>query len=78
MSVAALQPITTAAMREAAQLWADARNAGLPTASDAALNGDVILAAQARTIGGPDPVVIATTNVSHLARYTPSEVWYEI
>lgn len=32
-------PITTAVMRQAAALWADARNSGIPTAADQALGG---------------------------------------
>ena len=59
-------PITTAAMRRAAELWAHARRAGQPTADAPALDGDVILAAQALTFGVE--VVVATTNVAHLGR----------
>lgn len=70
-------PITTAAMRQAAQFWAQARQQGQPTAVDAALDGDVILAAQAITLELPN-VVIATTNVGHLSRFAPAEVWQEI
>lgn len=40
-------PITTAMMREAAEYWAEARNAHKPTSPKEALDGDVILAAQA-------------------------------
>lgn len=38
-------PITTAAMRQAALFWAQARQQGQPTASDKAIDGDMILAA---------------------------------
>lgn len=69
--------ITTAAMRRAASLWADARRAGRPTAPDAALDVDVILAAQADTMGRDD-VVVATTNVQHLARYVAAAHWSDI
>jgi predicted nucleic acid-binding protein len=70
-------PLTTAAMRQAALFWAQARQQGQPTADDKALDGDVILAAQAVTLGFPD-VVIATTNIGHLSRFAPSEVWQSI
>lgn len=70
-------PITTAAMRQAAQFWAQARQQGQPTAVDAALDGDVILAAQAITLDLSD-VVIATTNVGHLSRFAPAQLWQEI
>ncbi len=73
-------PITTRVMRDAAELWANARNRGQPTAHDYALDGDVILAAQARTlpVGPEEPVVVATTNTGHLARYVTAAVWNDI
>ena len=40
-------PINTEVMLKAAPLWAEARNRGTPTADPKALDGDVILAAQA-------------------------------
>ena len=69
-------PITTAAMRRAAEFWADARRRGYATAPDLALDGDVILAAQAATLAGS--TVIATENVSHLSRYTTASLWDQI
>jgi len=69
-------PLTTDAMRLAAELWALARISGLPTASDPALDGDVILAAQA--LGLKTPVVVATGNPAHLARFVPAELWSNI
>jgi predicted nucleic acid-binding protein len=70
-------PITTAAMREAAQFWAQARRQGRPTAPDLALDADVILAAQAVSLAESD-VIIATTNVGHLARFAPAALWQDI
>lgn len=70
-------PLSTDAIRQAATFWAEARKSGQPTADDKALDGDVILAAQAAILGGAD-VVIATTNVGHLSRFTPASLWPEI
>lgn len=69
-------PISTTAMRLAADLWAQARQRGLPTAPDVALDGDVILAAQALSLGVP--VIVATANVAHLSRFVPADVWQNI
>jgi predicted nucleic acid-binding protein len=70
-------PITTTAMRLAAELWAQARRQGQPTAADNTIDADRILAAQALTLGTPQ-VVIATTNVGHLSRFVPAELWHSI
>jgi predicted nucleic acid-binding protein len=67
-------PLTTAAMLRAAELWADARRHGLPTANPSALDGDVILAAQALQVGA----TVATENVSHLSRFVDARRWTEI
>ncbi len=56
-------------MHQAARFWAQTRQQGQPTAGDKALDADMILAAQAMTLGVPD-VVIATTNVGHLTTIT--------
>lgn len=70
-------PIRTVAMRQAAQLWSQARQQGQPTASDKTIDGDMILVAQALTLGVSD-IVIATTNVGHLSRFITAELWRNI
>jgi predicted nucleic acid-binding protein len=67
-------PLQTDVLRHAAQLWADARSVGAPTAPDAALDGDGIIAAQAIEVAG----IIATTNRKHLSRFVPCKEWTEI
>jgi hypothetical protein len=66
-------------MLQAAQFWAQLRQIGLPTAPVDALDGDVILAAQASLLRalGVD-AIIATTNVRHLERLVPAERWDRI
>ncbi|MBW4688748.1 MAG: nuclease [Komarekiella atlantica HA4396-MV6] len=70
-------PITTSAMRQAALLWAQARQQGQPTAGDKTIDGDIILVAQAVTLTVSD-VVIATTNVGHLSRFVSADLWQNI
>jgi hypothetical protein len=74
----AYAPLTTTIMRAAATLWAEARNAGLPTANDTALDGDVILAAQALALADRQPIVVATTNTKHLERYVDARLWSDL
>jgi predicted nucleic acid-binding protein len=72
-------PISTRVMLKAAEFWAQARNQGFPTADDAALDADVILAAQAAILGeAVGEVVIVTTNVGHLARFADARKWDDI
>ena len=72
-------PITTAVMLRAAELWAAARRAGRPTAPPEALDGDCLLAAQALLAAGPgDVVTVATDNVGHLARFVDAQPWETI
>ena len=72
-------PITSAAMKHAAELRAKARQRGTPTADPQALDVDVILAAQVVS-GGFDPVkfTVATSNVGHLSLFVPAAVWSSI
>jgi hypothetical protein len=69
-------PLTTPALRQAAVFWAEVRLQGLPTADRHALDGDVILAAQAVTFDSEGrEVVVATDNVKHLARFVDARLW---
>ena len=70
-------PITTVAMRQAARFWAQARQQGQPTAGDKTIDADMILVAQAVTLDVAE-FVIATTNVGHLSRFVPAELWTNI
>ena len=70
------RPLTTEVMLLAAQLWADARKRGKPTADSHALDGDVILAAQViLEVNAGNEVVIATTNVGHLSQFVDAREW---
>ncbi|HZP81989.1 MAG TPA: hypothetical protein VFB21_10150 [Chthonomonadaceae bacterium] len=72
-------PLTTTAIRLAADLWAQARNGGWATADPQALDGGVIVAAQALTVQPvPTSLIVATTNAAHLSRYVTAEDWRNI
>ena len=67
------------ALRLAARLWAQARNAVMPTADPKELDCDVLIAAQALTLDvSTADLVIATTNVGHLARFVLAALWANI
>lgn len=69
-------PLNTAAIRRAAELWADVRRRGLPTADPKELDGDVIIAAQVMNSGLPlHDVAIATSNPVHLGRFIDADLW---
>jgi predicted nucleic acid-binding protein len=71
--------IQTETMLLAANLWAEVRQAGQPTADPKALDGDVILAAQAHLLANDTTdVIIATTNVAHLSRFVTALDWQAI
>jgi len=67
-------PLTTPVMLQAAAFWAEARKNHQPAAPRDALDGDMILAAQATSVGA----TIATENVEHLARFADARHWREI
>jgi predicted nucleic acid-binding protein len=65
----------------AAELWAKARDRGMPTADDKSLDADLIICAQWKLLTEEFPgryIVIATTNVSHLSRFAEAEEWQNI
>ena len=71
--------LTSVHLETAAQLWGESRRAGLPTADPQALDGDVILAAQALSLGIAAPgLIIATTNPAHISRYVEADLWTNI
>ncbi len=72
----ALQVITIKdeTLTEAAELWAIARTRGYPTAGPDALDGDVLIAAQAISVGA----TVITDNRRHLSRYCPVANWREL
>ena len=73
------QPLNTVAMRRAARLWGEARRSGQKTASDRALDVDVILCAQAQLLEVAEhALVVATTNVRHLAPFVDAAEWEAI
>lgn len=67
-------PLTTDAMLKAAELWADVRKTGQPTADPKELDADVILAAQAISSNA----VVATENVRHLSRFVEAKHWRDL
>ena len=72
-------PITTAAMLRAAEFWAAARRMGRQSADDSSLDADMILAAQAVTLGANgNETMIATTNVRHLESFAVAKIWRDV
>jgi hypothetical protein len=71
--------ITTWTMLKAAEFWAQSRRLGKPTSSDAALDADVILAAQAAFLQNKGhTVIVATNNVKHLDMFVDARDWRDI
>jgi len=69
-------PLTDDALRFGAELWAQARRAGRPTADPTALDIDVLLSAQALRFGSSP--LVATTNPKHLSQFLPAQHWTDI
>ncbi|HEY8750237.1 MAG TPA: hypothetical protein VIM11_19790 [Tepidisphaeraceae bacterium] len=61
----------------AAEMWAESRRDGIPTADARALDIDLILCAQVRNSGIPlTDMVVATSNTKHIARFVPATDWH--
>jgi hypothetical protein len=74
-------PLDTYTMHRAAKLWANARREGRPLAHQHALDGDVILCAQALSFAEFNEgsnVVVATNNVGHLNQFVEADIWQNI
>ena len=74
-------PLTDEVMKEAANIWAEARVRGMPTADEKSLDADVIICAQYKLLESEYPgryIVIATTNVDHLSRFAEAKEWHDI
>lgn len=69
-------PLTDDALRFGAELWAQSRRNGRPTADATALDIDVLLAAQALRMGSSP--VVATTNPKHLSQFVQAQLWTDI
>lgn len=74
-------PVNNTVLLKASKLWAEARIQGIPTADDKSLDADIIICAQYKVLEQEYPgryIVIATTNIKHLSRFTEAKEWQEI
>lgn len=84
VAAAGYLPLTPQALWLAADFWAQARQTGMPTADRFALDADMLLTAQAKTVNAEEwempgaVIVIATTNVGHLSRFADARLWRDI
>ena len=72
-------PLTDTALKRAAQLWAQVRQSGLPTADAKSLDCDILLAAQVLDLNLPvGSFIVATTNTQHLSRVISCDLWQNL
>jgi hypothetical protein len=69
--------LDTSTMHRAAELWAQARQGGQPTASNKYIDADMILIALGERLSAPN-TVIATTNLRHFRHFFPADLWTNI
>jgi len=66
-------------MLNVSDYWAQARLQGRKTADDKALDGDVILAAQASLLTHlGNEIIVGTTNVKHLSMFVDARLWQDV
>ncbi len=70
-------PVNQRDQWRAAELWAQVRALGAPSAHEHALDADCILAAQVILLAEPG-AIIAALNVAHLSRFTDAAHWQDI
>lgn len=71
--------LSESVLLQSATFWAQARQMGKPTAPDPALDGDMILCAQATVLSNQGhSVLVATTNVKHLKMFIDAQLWRNI
>ncbi len=74
-------PVTSELLKEASNLWAYAREQGIPTADSNSLDIDIIICSHWQQLKEEFPgryIVIATTNVKHLSRFAEAKTWINI
>lgn len=74
-------PVSQPILRKAAELWAQTRLLGLPTAELDNIDVDVIIGASCQLLQQEYPgqrLIVATTNVKHLSRFVEAISWQEI
>ena len=67
-------PVSTSMWKLAAELWADARQRGRPTAVPSALDADALIAAQAIEV----QATVLTGNRRHLQQWVTIQAWPSI
>jgi predicted nucleic acid-binding protein len=67
-------PMATSTWRAAAKLWATLRRVGTVTAAPGALDGDVLIAAQALAEGAS----VVTPNLRHFEKIVPALAWRDV
>ncbi len=78
-------PINTEIMLDASRLWAEARKRGKPATNNLALDGDMILVAQARAASRlwadestNGHTILVTTNIKHLTHFCDARLWRDV